>query len=64
MCSVAHFKKHSKIKSRSLSNKESCCFFTFAKQCIVLSTTEGSHHLIFDMQTHEVFPSSADSYHC
>jgi len=36
-----------------------------AKQCIVvLSTTEGSHHLIFDMQTHEVFPGSADSYHC
>ena len=64
MCSVAHFKKHSKIKSRSLSNKVAASLLS-AKRCIVvLSTTEGSHRLIFDMQTHEVFPCSADSYHC
>jgi hypothetical protein len=33
-----------------------------AKQCIVvLNTAEGSHHLILDMQPHELFPCSADS---
>ena len=36
-----------------------------AKQCIVaLNTTDGSHHLLLDMQTHELFPCSADSFHC
>ena len=36
-----------------------------AKQCIVaLNTTDGSHHLLLDMQTHELFPCSADPFHC
>ena len=36
-----------------------------AKQrTVALSTTDGSHLLILDMQTHELFPCSADSFRC
>jgi hypothetical protein len=51
-------------QGHSLMKKDAASLLS-AKQCIVvLSTAEGSHHLILDMQTHEQFPCSADTFHC
>jgi hypothetical protein len=65
MCSVDHFKKNKKLNQGHCLIKKVALSLLSAKQYIdVLNTTEGSHNLILDMQTQELFPCSADSFHC
>jgi hypothetical protein len=62
---IIYRKKKKKLNQGQYLIKNVAVSLLYVKQCIViLNTTEGSHHLIFDMQTHKLFSWSANSFHC